>query len=270
MRLNTMWNSGWMVFFICIFLSPQVHAESDEELAKKLQNPVANMISIPIQVNYDDDQGPNKDGERWTTNVQPVIPFELTEELNLISRTIIPIIHQDAVSPGTGGQTGVGDLVQSFFFSPAEPTESGWILGAGPVALLPTGSNDSITADKWGLGPTAVALKQDGPWTYGALANHIWSIAGNEDRNDISATFLQPFLSYTTKGAWTFAINTESTYDWKNEQSTIPVNFTVSKLTSIFGQSVSVGGGIRQWLETPENGPRGTGFRFNFTFIIPK
>jgi hypothetical protein len=110
----------------------------------------------------------------------------------------VPVVWQDDVVSGAGNQFGLGDVVQSLFFSPKAPTESGWIVGAGPVFLLPTGTDDLLTTDKWGAGPTAVAFKQQGPWTYGALTNHIWSFAGDDRRADVNATFLQPFLSYTT------------------------------------------------------------------------
>ena len=110
-----------------------------------------------------------------------MIPFELNADWNLISRTILPVISQSDTFPGAGSQSGTGDIVQSLFFSPVKPVD-GWILGAGPVFLLPTGSDDLLTTDKWGAGPTGVALKQQGPWTYGALANHLWSFAGDSDR----------------------------------------------------------------------------------------
>ena len=139
-----------------------------------------------------------------------------------------------------------------------------------PVFLLPTGSERQLTADKWGAGPTAVVLKQQGPWTYGALANHIWSFAGNDNRADISATFLQPFLVHTTPTAWTYSLNTESTYDWDADQWSIPVNANVSKVTRIGSQLVSVGGGLRYWLESPTGGPEGLGFRLTFTLLFPK
>jgi hypothetical protein len=182
----------------------------EEELAKKLQNPVAALISVPFQLNYDQNIGPEDDGYRWTLNIQPVIPFYLNEDWNLISRTILPVIHQDEIFPGAGDQTGIGDIVQSLFLSPVAPW-AGWIWGAGPVFLFPTGSDDLLTTDKWGAGPTGVTLRQQGPWTYGALADHIWSLAGDGDRADVNATFLQPFVAYTTPTAWTFTLNSEST-----------------------------------------------------------
>jgi Putative MetA-pathway of phenol degradation len=244
-------------------------AQSEEELAKKLNNPVAAMISVPIQVNYDERYGTAEQGHKWTINVQPVIPFQLNAEWNLISRTILPIVSQSDVLPGSS-QSGIGDITQSLFFSPAKPTANGLIWGVGPVFLLPTGSDDRLSARKWGLGPTGLVLKQDGPWTYGALVNHVWGVGGDSDRPDISSSFLQPFLSHTTKTAWTFGLNAESTYDWKGKQWAVPINATVTKLLRFGDQPVSIGGGVRYWAEGPEGGPHDWGFRLVLTFLFPK
>jgi len=244
--------------------------ESAADLAKKLSNPVAALISLPFQLNYDEKIGPTESGERWLLNVQPVVPFTLNEDWNVISRTILPVVSQKDIFPGAGSQSGIGDIVQSVFFSPKAPTAGGWIWGAGPVLLLPTGSDDLLSAKKWGLGPTAVLLKQDHGWTYGALANHIWSVAGDSARSDISTTFVQPFLSYTTPTAWTFAVNTESTYDWKNDQWSVPLNLFVSKVTKIDTQLISVGGGVRYWADGPDSGPHGWGLRLVVTLLFPK
>jgi hypothetical protein len=239
-------------------------------LARQLANPVAALISVPIQANYDENFGLDDKGSVLRINVQPVIPFSLNDDWNLISRTIVPVIDQnDFPSPGVS-EFGVGDTVQSLFFSPKAPTDSGWIWGAGPVLLLPTATDEVLGAEKWGIGPTAVVLKQQGPWTYGALANHIESFAGESSRADVSATFLQPFLTYITATKTTIALNTESTYDWNNEQWSIPVNFTVSQLLRLGNQMVSVGGGVRYWAETPAAGPEEWGFRLVFTLLYPR
>lgn len=121
-----------------------------------------------------------------------------------------------------------------------------------------------------GGGPTIVALKQDGPTTIGLLANHIWSVAGDDSRNDISSTFLQPFLSYTTHDVWTFALNTESTYDWHEEEWSVPVNFTISKLLTVDQHPISLTAGVRYWAAAPDNGPDGEGFRLGLTLLFPK
>jgi hypothetical protein len=251
-------------------MSTAQEAPSAAELAKQLSNPVAALISLPFQFNYDSSIGPDDDGERITLNIQPVIPFEINADWNVISRTILPLVDQQDIFPGAGSQSGTGDVVQSLFFSPKAPTDNGWIWGVGPVFLLPTGSDDLLTADKTGIGPTAVALKQDGPWTYGALFNHIESVAGDDDRDDVSSTFLQPFLVYGTPEGVSYAINVESTYDWEGEQASIPINLQINKVSRIGEQLIQYGGGLRYWADSPDSGPEGWGLRLNFVLLFPR
>ena len=140
----------------------------------------------------------------------------------------------------------------------------------GPVFLLPTGTDDLLSGEKWGAGPTAVLLKQKGPWTVGFLGNHIWSFAGNDDRSDINSTFLQPFVSYTTPKAITYAFNTESTYDWETEQWSVPLNFTVAKMTRVGKQLVSFTGGVGYYAASTDTGADGWKFRAVVTLLYPK
>lgn len=245
--------------------------QSEEEIAKAAQNPVAAMISLPLQYNYDQNIGPLEDGHKSYINVQPVIPFSLNEDWNLISRTIVPVIWQSDLFPGAGSQSGIGDTTASLFFSPKKPTSGGWIWGVGPVFYLPTASDDLLGADKWGAGPTAVFLKQEHGFTYGALMNHIWSVGGDSDRADISNTFLQPFFSYTTKTHTTFAVNTESSYNWETEQWSVPINLLVKQLVKVGEQRLQLTAGARYWADSPDNiGPQGWGARFEVSFLFPK
>jgi len=269
--------STLFMFLVVSILVQPVQAENtsgtqqgkDADLAQELTNPVADLITIPFQMNYDRDIGLQDDGWKLQTNIQPVIPFHLGEDWALISRTILPVTYQDDVFPGAGSQFGLGDASLSLFLSPKKPT-SGMIWGAGPIFLLPTATDSLLGAKKWGAGPTAVALTMRGPWTMGALGNHVWSFAGDSDRPDISNTFLQPFVAYTWPSAWTVSLQTESTYNWKIEKWSVPINAAVSKLVRLGKLPVSLQAGVGYWLESPETGPGGFRFRLQANFVLPK
>ena len=247
-----------------------VELDEDADLAQELTNPLADLMTIPIQMNYDQDIGPGDEGEKLQTNIQPVIPFSLNEDWNLISRTILPVIYQDDIFPGEGSQFGLADINLSLFFSPRKPTSSGLIWGVGPVLLLPTATDSMLGARKWGAGPTAVALTMRGPWTMGVLANHVWSYAGDDNRQDISSTFAQPFVAFTFPSAWTVSVQSESIYNWKTEKWAVPINAAVSKLVRWGKVPVSLQAGVGYWAEPPENGPEGFRFRLQANFVLPK
>jgi hypothetical protein len=244
-------------------------AEDGADLAKKLSNPVADLISVPFQYNYNDGYGADGQGHQSYINIQPVIPISISPNWNLISRTIIPLVAQDGLAPGAGSQSGVGNITQSFFLSPKAPTKDGLIWGMGPVIQIPTASDD-IAPAQWGAGLTGVALKQEGPWTVGGLANHVWSISDNDKYGSQSASFVQPFVSYTTPKATSFTLNTESTYNWETEQWSVPINFVVSQVIKVGKQPIQLGLGARYWAASPDGGPDGWGARLQVTFLFPK
>ncbi|PXV56064.1 hypothetical protein SAMN04487785_11058 [Dyella jiangningensis] len=269
------------VVLCCAFAVPAVRAQDqaaggdNAELAKKLSNPVAALISVPFQFNYDQKIGPLDRGHRLYMNLQPVVPVSISSDWNMISRTILPVVSQSDIAPGSGHQSGLGDITQSLFFSPKQTGSSGIIWGVGPAFLIPTATDDLLGSKKWGAGPTAVVLKQSHGWTYGFLANHIWSFASvgrghDPSHPDISNTFIQPFLNFTTPTAWTYGIDSESTYDWKRHQWATPINITVAKLTRFGKLPVSFTGGVRYWAESTDNGQKGWGFRFTTTVLLPK
>jgi hypothetical protein len=253
------WKSSAIAIALLAFAGAASAAEQDADaLAKQLSNPVAALISVPFQLNYD--SGYATANDKWTLNIQPVIPISISDNWNLISRTILPVVTQ--------GDTGLGDITQSLFFSPKAPTSSGWIIGAGPVFVLPTGSN-GFSLDQWAVGPTVVMLKQDGVWTYGALVNQLWGVSNSGKARDLSAMFLQPFVSKSLGSGRTVTASFESTYDWNSGQWTIPLNFTYTKVTKWGSQLVSIGGGVRVYLDKPAGGPD-WGLRGIVTLLFPK
>jgi hypothetical protein len=275
---------AWAVAALSMLAAlPASAQESEGQLAKDALNPVAALISLPIKYDYNGNIGPTEQGSQSLLTVQPVIPFSIGTDWNLISRTIIQGVSLDKgvpgagapdglsdVAPGSGTVEGLGDTTQQFYFSPKKPTDGGWIWGAGPQVLLPTGDS-RLTAGRWGAGPTAVALKQANGWTYGALVNQVWSVSHDSYKSDYSVLYLQPFLAYTTKTFTTALINTESTYNWQASQWSVPINLSLTQILKLGNQPLSLQAGVRYWVDTPEGiGPKGWGYRFQLTFLFPK
>lgn len=246
--------------------------EEASELQKKTQNPVSDLISLPFQYNLDLDFGPDNQ-ERHILNIQPVMPFRLNEDWNLISRTIMPLIQMPELVPGTGDRFGLGDTVQSLFFSPARSGKLIW--GVGPVFQLPTSTNDVLGQDKWSAGPTAVALAIRGHWVFGALANNVWSFASadNTDRPQVNQLFFQPFVNYNFRGGWYLTSVPIITANWKaddGEQWTVPLGGGGGKIFKIGKQAMNAQAQFFRYIESPSIGPDEWAVRVQFQLLFPK
>jgi hypothetical protein len=223
---------------------------------------------VPLQNNIDYGIGSLK-GSRYTLNVQPVIPLSLTKDLNLITRVIVPIISQYNITGIGENQSGLSDIVASAFISPKD-SKNGFIWGAGPVLLLPTGTDDYLTAKKFGAGPTAVALNQSGGWTYGALINQIWSVSGDEKRPDISQMYMNPFVSFNWKSGAGITAQLEWTENWTQNSTTLYFEPMFSGLTSFGTQKVSFAVGPRINVAAPDATQSKFGLRASMVFLFPK
>ena len=245
-------------------------AQDADLLAKQLSNPIASLASVPLQLTWDDGFGPANDGHRVLLNVQPVIPVAIGADWNMISRTIVPVAYQHDLVPGHNAQFGLGDTTQSLFFSPKAPTQAGWVWGAGPALLVPTATEHLLGTDQWAAGPTVVALRQsESGWTVGALANHLWSFAGDDARPNVNQTFVQPFVSRALGQGRTVSFNVESAYDWERRQWSVPFNAGYSRVSRLGRQLVSWQGGVRYWFESPAGGPD-WGLRVTLTLLYPR
>lgn len=245
-------------------------AQDANVLAKQLSNPIANLTSVPFQFTWDDGFGARDEGHRLLLNMQPVVPVSIGTDWSMISRTIVPVVYQDDVVPGHGAQFGLGDTTQSLFFSPKVPTDNGWTWGVGPALLIPTATENLLGTDQWAAGPTIVALRQtQAGWTYGVLANHLWSFAGDDNRANVDQTFLQPFVAKALGQGRTLSFNAEAAHDHNSSQWSVPFNAGYSKVTRWGTQMVSWQVGVRYWVETPTGGPD-WGLRFTATLLYPR
>ena len=242
--------------------------ESAADLAKKLANPIASLISVPLQNNIDVGIGENS-GARYTLNIQPVLPFSLSKSINLITRVILPVIYQDNITGAGNNEFGLGDAVMSAFVSPSN-ANNGLTWGAGPVFLVPTGTDDFLTTKKFGVGPTAVALYQFSGFTLGALVNQIWSVAGNKSRPDVNQLFLQPFFSYSWKSGAGLGGVFEMTQNWEANTTTLWFIPSISGITSLGRQKIQLMIGPRFNLAAPGGAKADFGLRANLVFLFPK
>jgi hypothetical protein len=260
-----------------LLLAPgeRVAAQDSEALAKAAQNPIADMISLPFQNNTNLNAGPKSQTQN-VLNIQPVYPFNLDPEWNLVTRTIIPVISQpDFGVPNAERKNGLGDFQFSAFLSPKKPTPSGWTWGVGPVLQLPTATNDVLGQGKWGLGPTAVALhiEKGSPWLYGALINNVWSVGGDSGRRAVNQMLLQPFVNYNFPehpGRYlTFSPIVTANWNARGEQWTVPIGLGMGQLFRIGTQPVNVQAHAYYNLVKPEQAGNWT-VRLQFQLLFPK
>jgi hypothetical protein len=244
---------------------PPAAAQTADELAKQTQNPVASLISVPLQANWDFGLG-DRDATSTLLNVQPVMPFGISKDTNLILRVILPLTSQPA-SDGTR-VNGLGDVLTTAFFSPIKSGRIIW--GVGPVFLLPTATNNALGSEKFGLGPSVVALTQPGKWTIGALASQTWSVSGAKDREDVNTTFLQPFINYNLGSGLSAGVSMEATGNWNADHTwTAPLLFNLSKVTLLGKRPVSFALAAGPTISSPAGGADWR-FRLAATFLFPR
>lgn len=247
-------------------------AKADEqlfELAKKTANPIADLATVPLLYNWDGQLGATRDGTSNYLRLEPVLPLHVTPGWNVITRLFMPMIEQANVTPDGGTDYGLSGVNLSFFASPTGPVAEGLSVGLGPVVGFPA-SNPELGSQKWSLGPTAAIVWQPrGPWTVGILTRQLWSVGGDIDEPEINELYLQPFLSYTTSDAWTLGINSEAFYYWLDDEASVPINLSLTKLIRLGGAALSIGPAVRYWVENPKTGAQGWGARFTATLVFP-
>jgi hypothetical protein len=242
-------------------------AQDAAELAKQTQNPIASLISVPLQGNWDFGLG-DRDATGMLFNFQPVVPFPISPSTNIVLRVIMPLTSQpDSASDG-GRINGTGDILSTAFFSPSKAGRIIW--GVGPAVLLPTATNNTLGAEKFAVGPSAVALAQPGQFTVGVLFNHLWSTSGANDRQDVNQTFLQPFVNYNLGDGLALGANVEASANWEaNEPWTVPLHLSVSKVTLLGKRPVNLAVAAGPYLASPSGGASWR-FRLAATFLFPR
>ena len=270
---------GLWVLLMAVLAAPAVYASTgdghldagedvEDELAMAAQNPMADLISVPLQNNFEFGVGPEND-MRYILNIQPIIPQPLNENWNLIHRLIVPLIYQPELAPEFGDTFGLSDIQYQGFFGPSD-TE-GLIWGAGPVLSFPTASDESLGTEKWSAGAGVVALKMSGPWVVGALVNNIWSYAGEEDRGDVNQMLIQYFVNYNFPEFYVSMapINTANWEADSGQQWTIPLGLGVGKVFMLGKLPMNSQVQAYYNVEHPDAGPDWS-MRIQFQFLFPK
>jgi hypothetical protein len=242
--------------------------EPDAALRAKTQNPVSDLVSVPFQNNFNFGVGP-ENVTQWVLNVQPVIPLQVTEDWNLIARTIIPIINQPSPTPAVSSAFGLGDINPTFFLAPSKNESIMW--GAGPTFTIPTGTDPLLTSGQWAAGPAAVVLSMQKKWVFGALANHQWDFAGWGDR-PYNRTLIQPFINYNLPKSWYLVSAPIITADWENasgDEWVVPVGAGVGKIVRLGKLPINFQLSGYYNIEKPRYGADWQ-LRFQMQFLFPK
>jgi len=238
---------------------------SAAELAKQTQNPIASLISVPLQSNFNNGAGPTNTSTT-DLNFQPVIPFAISKSTNVILRVVMPLLS--APFPNGERTSGIGDTLTSVFFSPSKPGKIIW--GLGPAIQLPTATNKALGSEQFAVGPTAVALMQPGHWTLGMLWNHLWTVSGNSDRKRINQDYIQPFINYNLGSGLALALSMEGTMTLKSADPwSGPALLGFTKVTMLRRQPVQIGMYAGPYVFRP-NGAPSWRFRFIVSFLFPR
>jgi hypothetical protein len=258
-----------LIFTLLLFLSFAVllFAQDKDDLAKKSQNPVSNMISVPFQNNTSFNVGPYNRTQN-VLNIQPVWPFSLSPSLNLITRTIIPFISQPIGE--SESKFGLGDINFTAFFSPADPGKVIW--GMGPTFFLPTATNAVLGKEKWCVGPGLVLLTMPGKWVIGLLANNVWSFAGKEGRTDVNQMLIQYFINYNLPDGWYLSSGPIITANWKaasGQQWVVPFGGGFGKIFKIGSQPLNAQVQAFANVVKPDNGADWS-LRLQLQLLFPK
>jgi hypothetical protein len=261
------------ILAVTVLLSTGVWAadESEEDLAKKVQNPVADLISVPFQNNFNFNVGP-EDDLQYVLNIQPVVPIHLSKDWNLITRTILPIISQPGFTADQDRVNGMGDIQLTGFLSPSN--SEGLIWGVGPIVQFPTNTDDRLGNDRWGLGASAVALKMSkgSPWVYGALVNNVWSVGGSDSDPSYSNLLIQPFLNYNFTGGFYLSSAPVITAAWKADSGdrwTVPLGGGIGKIVHLGRLPLNLQLQAYYNVVTPDDGADWQ-LRFQIQFLFPK
>ena len=253
--------------------------QSTEDLAAAAQNPVAAMYSLPFQNNIYGGGGSSHNATANVLNIQPVLPFTVGD-WNIISRTIAPLVYLPSLTTGpseitgqslfVGSHFGLGDINQSFYFSPAGPAELIW--GIGPSVNLPTATATPLGSSKFSLGPAAVALIMPKPWVIGALARQLWSVAGPSDRPNVSQLLLQPFVNYNMADGWYLVSSPIITANWEASSGNkwaLPLGGGIGKIFRLGEQPMNASLQAFDYLKSPAGGPRWA-IRAQLQFLFPR
>ncbi|HTO73977.1 MAG TPA: hypothetical protein VMJ30_09160 [Gemmatimonadales bacterium] len=249
---------------------PEGEEAESAALARAVQNPVADLISVPFQNNVDYNIG-SFDRSMWTLDIEPVIPLHVTEDWMVITRTIIPFIYQPNINAAGGGSSGMGDINPTFFVSPVHAKLFIW--GFGPTFLFPTATQATTGTGKWGIGPAAVGLLQTKQWTVGALANNIWSYAGQSNRATVNQFLLQYFVNYNLPDAWYLTSSPIITANWEASSGNkwlVPFGAGVGKIFRL--GKLPLNGQVQGFFNPirPDQPPSATWeLRFQVAFLFP-